>query len=264
MQRDLAVTEANGWSACRSCPHAGHHHLGRGRASASTPTCRCRRSRRPPSTCRTSTSLPVRPRHHAGDPRRLRPQPPRDDPGLSRHRQIDAHRAGRGPAQLAVRARQSRQPHQPHRPDRQGRDRPARRQAGDRVPRGHAALVAAAAGGAGVRRVRCRPAGRDVRDPARARGAGPHDAARPEPGDPAAPAFRLFATANTVGPRRHLGPLPRHAADQPGPDGPLEHRRPAQLPGARRRVRDRARQVPGATTRPRAARRSRAWSGWPT
>ena len=41
-------------------------------------------------------------------------------------------------------------------------------------------------------------------------------------------AFRLFATANT-GPRRHVGPLPWHAADQPGPAGPLEHRTPAQL-----------------------------------
>ena len=79
---------------------------------------------------------------HARDPRRLRPQPPRHRLGLSRHRQVDAYRAGRGAAQLAVRARQSRQPHQPYRPDRQGRDRDPRRQAGDRVPRRHPALGA--------------------------------------------------------------------------------------------------------------------------
>ena len=33
-------------------------------------------------------------------------------------------------------------------------------------------------------------------------------------------------------PRRHLGPLSRHAADQPGPDGPLVHRHHAELPRA--------------------------------
>jgi hypothetical protein len=33
--------------------------------------------------------------------------------------------------------------------------------------------------------------------------------------------------------RRHDRPVPRHPADQPGPDGPLEHRRHAELPAAR-------------------------------
>ena len=42
--------------------------------------------------------------------------------------------------------------------------------------------------------------------------------------------------------RRHDRPLSRHAADQPGPDGPLEHRDDAQLSAARRRSRDRARE----------------------
>ena len=130
--------------------------------------------------------LPVRPRHDAGDPRRLCLQPPRDDPGLSRHRQIDPYRAGRGAAELALHPRQPRQPHQPHRPDRQGRDRAARRQAGDRIPRRHAALGAAAPRRAGVRRIRRRPPGRDVRDPARAGSRRQADAARPEPGDPPA------------------------------------------------------------------------------
>ena len=52
---------------------------------------------------------------------------------------------------------------------------------------------------AGVRRIRRRPPGRDVRDPARAGSRGQADAARPEPGDPPHPAFRLFATTNTIG-----------------------------------------------------------------
>ncbi len=47
--------------------------------------------------------------------------------------------------------------------------------------------------------------------------------------------FRLFSTTNTVGLGDTSGPLSRHAADQPGPDGPLEHRGYAQLPAARRR-----------------------------
>ena len=190
--------------------------------------------------------LSLRPRHHPRDPGRLRLQPPGHDPGLPRHRQVDPHRAGRGPSQLALRAGQSGQPHPPHRPDRQGRDRAARRQAGHRVPRGHAALGAAASGRAGVRRVRRRPARRHVRDPARARGRGPDDAPRPEPGDPAAPVVPAVLDRQHGRARRHQRPLSRHPADQPGPARPLEHRRPAQLPGARRRGRDRARQMPGA------------------
>ena len=49
---------------------------------------------------------------------------------------------------------------------------------------------------------------------------------RPHPG------FRLFATANTDRSRRHLRPLSRHAADQPGPDGPLVDRHHAELSAA--------------------------------
>ena len=57
------------------------------------------------------------------------------------------------------------------------------------------------------------------------------------------PWFRLFATTNTVGPRRHHRPLSRHPGDQSGPDGPLEHRHHAQLSAGRGRGADRARQV---------------------
>ena len=172
--------------------------------------------------------------------RRLRLQPPRDDPGLPRHRQVDAYRAGGGAAELAVHPRQPRQPHQPHRPDRQGRHRAARRQAGDRVPRGHPALGAAARLRAGVRRIRRRPAGRDVRDPARAGGRGQADAARPEPGDPAASVVPAVLHRQHGGAGRHHRPVSRHPADQSGPDGPLEHRRHAELPAARDGDRDRA------------------------
>ncbi len=51
------------------------------------------------------------------------------------------------------------------------------------------------------------------------------------------PYFRLFATTNTIGSRRHYRALSRHAADQPGSDGPLEYRHHAELPAARRRAR---------------------------
>ena len=44
-------------------------------------------------------------------------------------------------------------------------------------------------------------------------------------------------------PRRHDRPLSRHPADQSGPDGPLEHRRDAQLSAGRDRGADRPRQV---------------------
>src|SRR6185437_7196293 len=80
------------------------------------------------------------------------------------------HIAGRGAAQLAVHPHQSRQPYQPHRSHRQGRHRAARRQAGDGISRGAAALGVAASDRAVLRRVRRRPARRDVRHPTRARG----------------------------------------------------------------------------------------------
>ena len=123
---------------------------------------------------------------HARHPRRLCPQPPRHRHRLSRHRQVDAYRAGGGAAQLALRARQPRQPHQPHRPDRQGRHRHQGRPAGHRIPRRHSALGAAEQRRALLRRIRRRPPGRDVRHPARAGSRPAADAARPEQGDQAA------------------------------------------------------------------------------
>ena len=107
---------------------------------------------RPPcSGCRFR--LPLRPQHHPRHPRRLCPQPPRHGHRLPRHRQVDPYRAGRRPAELALRARQPRQPHQPHRPGRQGFHRGPRRQAGHRIPRRHPAVGAAAQHRAGVRRI---------------------------------------------------------------------------------------------------------------
>ena len=201
---------------------------------------------------------------HARDPRRLRPQPPRHRHRLSRHRQVDPHRAGRGAAQLAVRARQSRQPHQPYRPGRQGRDRHPGRHAGHRVPRRHPALGLPAQRRALLRRIRRRPPGRDVRDPARAGIVRPADAARPEPGDPAASGVPPVRHRQHHRPRRHLRPLSRHAADQPGADGPLVDRHHAELSAARQRGRDRARQGASTTAPTRAATSSTRWCASPT
>ncbi len=212
---------------------------------------------------RSRRRLSFRSRHDVGDPRRLRVQPPRDDPGLSRHRQIDPCRAGRRAAQLALHPRQPRQPHQPHRPRRQGRDRLARQQAGDRIPRRLAALGVAASDGVVLRRIRCRPPRRHVRDPARARGRGQADPARPEPGDPAAFLLPAVLDREHGRPRRHDRPLSRHAADQPGPDGPLEHRRDTELPAARRRGRHRLVESAGLRQRRGPADRSARWWRWP-
>ena len=216
-------------------------------------------ARRARPGCRSG--LPLRPPHHARDPGRLRAQPPRHRHRLSRHRQVDPCRAGRGAAQLAVRARQSRQPHQPYRPDRQGRDRHPRRPAGHRVPRRHPAVGLPAQRRALLRRIRRRPPGRDVRDPARAGILGPPDAARPEPRDPAASGVPPVRHRQHDRPRRHLGPLSRHAADQPGADGPLVDRHHAQLSAARQRGRDRARQGEALSHRGRPRHRQQDGAG---
>ena len=151
------------------------------------------------------SGLPVRSGDHARDPGGLRAQPPRHDHGLSRHRQVDPYRAGRGAPQLALRAHQPRQPRVAHRPRRQGRDRAEGRQAGHRVPGRHPALGPAEQHRAGVRRVRCRPPRRDVRDPAGARAVRPADAARPAAGDQAAPR----ASACSRPPTRSASATPR-------------------------------------------------------
>ena len=208
--------------------------------------------------------LPVRQADHARHPRRLRPQPPRHRHRLSRHRQVDPYRAGRGAAQLAVRARQSRQPYQPRRSDRQGCHRDPRGHAGHRVPRRHSAVGAAEQCRAVLRRIRRRPPRRDVRDPARAGILRPADAARPEQGDQAASVVPPVRHRQYGRARRHVRPLSRHPADQPGPDGPLVDRHHAQLSAARQRGRDRARQGASIIAPPRAATSSARWCASPT
>ena len=94
--------------------------------------------------------------------------------------------------------------------------------------------------------------------------AGPADAARPEQGDPPAPVVPPVRDREHGRPRRHLGPLSRHAADQPGPDGPLVDRHHAELPAPRGRGRDR----PGQGAELRHARRPQEGRGdgarWPS
>ena len=106
--------------------------------------------------------------------------------------------------------------------------------------------------------------GRDVRDPARARGERQADAARPEPRDQPAPVLPAVRHHQHHRPRRHQRPLPRHAADQPGPDGPLVDRHHAELP-ASTMPRPRSCWPSRLPTTPRpGAARSWRWSAWPT
>ncbi len=60
----------------------------------------------------------------------------------------------------------------------------------------------------------------------------PVDAARPVEGYPAASGVPPVRHHEHDRPRRHVRPLSRHAADQPGPDGPLVDRRHAELSAA--------------------------------
>ena len=137
----------------------------------------------------------------------------------------------------------------PYRSRRQGRDRPQGRQADHRVPRRHPALGGAEQYRAGLRRIRRRPPGRDVRDPARARIVGPADAARPEPRHHPAPGVPPVLDDQHHRSRRYVGPLSRHPADQSGPDGPLVDRDDAQLSAARQGSRHRSRQGQGLPER---------------
>ena len=107
-----------------------------------------------------------------------------------------------------------------------------------------------------LRRIRCRPPGRDVRHPARARILGPPDAARPEPRHPPAPGLPPVRHRQHGRPRRHHRPLSRHPADQPGADGPLVDRHDAELPAARQRGRHRRSPRSSTIATARAARSS--------
>ena len=93
---------------------------------------------------------------------------------------------------------------------------------------------------------------------------GPPDAARPEPRDPPASGVPPVRDREHDRPRRHHRPLSRHAADQPGADGPLVDRHHAELSAARQRGRDRARQGEALSHRRRAATSSTRWCASPT
>ena len=97
------------------------------------------------------------------------------------------------------------------------------------VPRRYAALGLAEQRRPVLRRIRRGPARCDVRDPARARVVRPVDAARPEARHQASPLVPPLRNRQYGGPRRYVGPVSRHAADQPGPDGPLVDRRDPEL-----------------------------------
>ena len=90
---------------------------------------------------------------------------------------------------------------------------------------------------------------------------GTPDAARPEQGDQAAPVVPPVRHRQYGRPRRHDRALSRHPADQPGPDGPLVDRHHAQLPAARQRGRDRARQGAPLPHRGRARHRQQDGAG---
>ena len=115
-----------------------------------------------------------------------------------------------------------------------------------------------------LRRIRCRPPGRDVRHPARAGIVGPPDPARPEPRHPPASGLPPVRHRQHGRPRRHDRPLSRHAADQPGADGPLVDRHHAELPAARQRGRHRAGQGQALPRRQGHATSSTRWCASPT
>ncbi len=115
-----------------------------------------------------------------------------------------------------------------------------------------------------LRRVRRRPPGRDVRHPARAGIVGPADAARPEPRHPPASGLPAVRDRQHDRPRRHHRPLSRHAADQPGADGPLVDRHHAELSAARQGSRHRAGQGQALSATTRARRSSPRWCASPT
>ena len=158
-------------------------------------------------------------------------RPPGDDPGLSRDRQVDPHRAGRRPAQLADDPGQPGQPRQPHRP-RRART-PSSSETGARSP----SFARACCRGASQRPMALvfdeYDAGRPdvmfvIQRILEAQGKltllDQNRVIRPNK------YFRLFSTTNTIGLGRHHRLLSRHPADQSGPDGPLVDRHHAQLP----------------------------------
>jgi cobaltochelatase CobS len=191
----------------------------------------------------TGHRLPLRPRNHAGHPRGLRLQPPRDDPGLPRHGQVTHIE------QVAARLnwpciRVNLDSHI-SRIDLIGKDAIVLKD-GKQVTEFREGILPWAlqhpcalvfdeydAGRPDVMFV----IQRVLEVEGRLTLLDQNRVIRPHP------MFRLFSTANTVGLGDTTGPVPRHAADQPGPDGPLERGGHAQLPAARAGNGDRAGQA---------------------
>ena len=88
--------------------------------------------------------------------------------------------------------------------------------------------------------------------------AGPADAARPEPRHHPAPGLPAVLDHQHHRSRRYVGPLSRHPADQPGPDGPLVDRR------RRSTICRTTRKSASSSPRPRPTRPRRARSSSPT
>ena len=120
----------------------------------------------------------------------------------------------------------------PYRPDQARCHRSARRFAGDGISRRPAAVGTAASRRPGVRRIR---AGRPdvmfvIQRVLEQQG---KLTARPEPRDPPRSELPDVCDLEHGRPGRYQRAVSRHAADQRGPDGPLEHRGRAELPARR-------------------------------
>jgi hypothetical protein len=223
--RSLATVRPGSWGSGQ--PAAGNTSSPPARGSI----CSRKKSRQ---RSRRAWARRIRPRHHAGDPgglchnRRVMVQGYHGT-GKSTHIEQVAARLNWPCVRVNLDSHISRIDLSARTPSCCGR------QAGHRVPRRHPALGAAAPVALVFDEY---DAGRpDVMFVIqRVLEVGQADAARPEQGDPPASGVPPVRDRQHHRPGRHDGPLSRHPADQPGPDGPLVDRHHAELPAARRRA----------------------------